>query len=457
MRVRLVLVAAATMGLAGSSQGQAAMSADQRIRILEQALRRQQEEIQQLRQELHQQKAVGQATSKQAEQADQKATEIQAAQKASPGAKWADKISLFGDGRIRYEGFFNQPSNAPGGTPVVARNRERLRFRIGATYRYSDELAATIRLVSGNPNDPISSNQSFTDEFTKKPISLDWAYLTFSPGKTFGLRPGAINLTGGKFAVPQFRVGEMVFDDDLSVEGFNEMFQLLDGSYGPLDQIRLWVEQWSFAEIANAQDGWVFGGQVNPIGHVGSVQLEGGIAQWWWLNPDLIAQALNTNNQLFNTNLVVKQTVNGKSQIVAYESGFNQTQLTFAATVPDVVETMPLKFFLDYVYNWQAATDEAQGVMAGVKFGQPKVRGDWAVSALYEYLGQEAAVSSFVWSDFGYGGTNVQGPVFELQYQVLDPFTISARTYLTNYIVARNPPTTNPTLVRLQLEGIVRF
>jgi hypothetical protein len=118
---------------------------------------------------------------------------------------------------------------------------------------------------------------------------------------------------------------------------------------------------------------------------------------------------------------------------------------------------MPLKFFLDYVYNWQAATDEAQGVMAGVKFGQPKVRGDWALSALYEYLGQEAAVSSFVWSDFGYGGTNVQGPVFELQYQVLDPFTITARTYLTNYIVARNPPTTNPTLVRLQLEGIVRF
>jgi hypothetical protein len=453
---RVLLVAAVVIGVLGVTCAQAAMSADQRIRLLEQALRRQQEEIQELRQELHQQKAVGQATSKQAEQADQKATEVQTAQKASPGAKWADKISLFGDGRIRYEGFFNQPST-PGGSPVVARNRERLRFRIGATYRYSDELAATIRLVSGDPNDPISSNQTFTDEFTKKPISLDWAYLSFSPGKTFGIRPGLVNLTGGKFAVPQFRVGEMVFDDDLSVEGFSEMLQLLDGSVGPLDQVRLWVEQWSYAEIANAQDGWVFGGQVNPIGHVGSVQLEGGIAQWWWLNPDLIAQALNTNSQLFNTNEVVKETVGGESQIVAYKSGFNQTQLTFAATVPDVVETMPIKFFLDYVYNWQAATTQAQGVMAGVKVGQPKVRGDWALSALYEYLGQEAAVSSFVWSDFGVGGTNVQGPVFEVQYQVLDPFTISARTYLTNYIVARDPPTTNPTLVRLQLEGVVRF
>jgi hypothetical protein len=443
MRTRRALAAAVSLGLLGPACAQGAMTADQRIRVLEQALRRQQEEIQQLRQELHQQKAIGQATSKQAEQADQKATEVQTAQKASPGAKWADKISLFGDGRIRFEGFYNQPHGE--GAVVTARNRVRLRFRLGATYRYSDELAATIRLVSGNPNDPISSNQTFTDEFTKKPISLDWAYLTFSPGKTFGLRPGMINLTGGKFAVPQFRVGEMVFDDDLSVEGFNEMFQLLDGSYGPLDQVRVWVEQWSYAEIANAQDGWVFGGQVNPIGHVGSVQLEGGIAQWWWLNPDLIAQALNTNSQLFNTNLVTKETVNGK------------TQITFAATVPDVVETMPFRFFLDYVYNWQAATTQRQGVQAGIKFGQPKVRGDWAASALYEYIGQEAAISSFTWSDFGFGGTNVQGPVFELQYQVLDPFTVSARTYLTNYIVARDPPTTNPTLVRFQLEGLVRF
>src|SRR5262249_55190332 len=91
MRVRALLVAAVvTIGVLGATCAQAAMSADQRIRVLEQALRRQQQEIQQLRQELHQQKAVGQATSKQAEQADQKATEVQAAQKAGPSAKWAD-------------------------------------------------------------------------------------------------------------------------------------------------------------------------------------------------------------------------------------------------------------------------------------------------------------------------------------------------------------------------------
>src|SRR5262249_15848820 len=50
----------------------AGMSDSQRIKLLEDAMRRQQEEIRQLRQELQQQRAVGQATQKQAEQADQK-------------------------------------------------------------------------------------------------------------------------------------------------------------------------------------------------------------------------------------------------------------------------------------------------------------------------------------------------------------------------------------------------
>ena len=50
--------------------------------------------------------------------------------------------------------------------------------------------------------------------------------------------------------------------------------------------------------------------------------LEGGVAQWWWLNPNFIAQALNTNSSLFNSNLV---TTNGDGDITGYDSGFNQT------------------------------------------------------------------------------------------------------------------------------------
>jgi hypothetical protein len=448
MRI-VVLLCVALAEVLAPVAGWARMSAEERIRALEESIRRQQEEIRELRREINEQKTSGTLTRQQAQKAEEKATAIETVQKSIP--KWVDKLSLFGDVRIRHEGFYNQPTEK--GEPIGARNRERLRARIGATFRYSDELSATIRLASGNPNDPISTNQTFTGEFTRKPINLDWAYLTFAPGKTFGIRPGLVSLTGGKFAVPQFRVGELIWDDDLSVEGFSQVFQALAEPVGPLDQLRIFVEQWTFNEAANEQDGWIFGGQVNPVGHVGAVQLEGGVAQWWYLNPDFIAQALNTNSSLFNTNLVTK---NKDGDITGYVSGFNLTNLTAQATLPDVLEQMPLRIFADYVYNWQAATSQANGFQAGVKLGQTKVRGDWAVSALYEYLQQEAVVSSFNWSDFGFGGTNVQGPVIAADYQLLDPLTLTAKTFFVNYLTAPTN-TTNPTLIRLQLDAQVRF
>jgi hypothetical protein len=433
----------------------AGMSDSQRIKMLEDAMRRQQEEIRELRQELQQQRAVGQATQKQAEQADQKVSTIEKNHPAAP-PKWLDKISMFGDGRVRVEGFYNQPQKNNATSPTTARTRERLRFRPGITYRYSDEIAATVRLASGDPNDPISSNQSFTNQFTKKPISLDWAYLTFSPGKSFGIRPGLFTLVGGKFGQQQFRVGEMLFDEDLSPEGFSEEFQFLDKPVGPLDQLRLWVQQWQFNEIANAQDGWIFGGQVNPVGHFGPLQLEGGVAQWWYLNPNQIAMALNTNSSLANTNAVIKQEVNGKKQIVAYQSGFNLTDSSLAATLPDVIETMPLRFFLEYVHNWQAVNGRDNATQVGMRLGQTRVRGDWSVTGLFESIDQEAALSAFTWSDFGPGGTNERGGMFELAYQVLDPLTLSARTFFTNYI---DKPfnMNNPTLLRLQIDALVRW
>ena len=427
----------------------ARMSAEERIRALEESIRRQQEEIRDLRREINEQKTSGTLTRQQAQKADEKATVLETAAKNLP--KWLDKLSLFGDIRIRYEGFFNQPTKE--GTPVGARNRERYRARIGVTFRYSDELSATIRLASGNPNDPISTNQTFTGDFTRKNINLDWAYITFTPGKTFGIRPGLVSLTGGKFAVPQFRVGELIWDDDLSVEGFSEVFQVLGQPVGALDQLRIFVEQWSFNEVANEQDGYIFGGQVNPVMHLGAVQLEGGVAQWWYLNPNSIAQALNTNSALFNTNLV---TTNSDGDVTGYVSGFNLTNVTAQATLPEVIEQMPLRIFADYVYNWQAATSQAHGFQAGVKLGQTKVRGDWAASALYEYLQQEAVVSSFNWSDFGFGGTNVQGPVIALDYQLLDPLTLTAKSFFVNYLTAP-AGSTNPTLIRLQLDAQVRF
>jgi hypothetical protein len=276
----------------------------------------------------------------------------------------------------------------------------------------------------------------------------------------------------------------MVFDEDISAEGVSETFQLLAKPIGALDQIKLHALQWTFSEVANKPDGWMFGGQVNPAWHFGAVQFEGGLGQYWWLNPDQIAQATSRNTTAFtasgapvanssfnsslvNTNLVRVRTIQpptpkgGKkpaafTSITGFQSGFDQSNAVLAATLPNVAGTQPLRLWGDYVYNWEAANDEAQGWLAGLRLGQTKVKDDWSIYGLYEWLDQEAAISAFTWSDFGNGGTNQKGPVLGLDYQLLNPLTVSARAYFTNF-VDRPAGTSNPTQTRFQLDALVKF
>lgn len=352
--------------LVASTGADAAMSVDERLRALEGLVRQQAREIDQLRGELRQQKAIGNATQQQAERAEEQTKAVEKKVTASV-PEWFSKFTPFGDIRVRQEGFYNQAKpKEGGGSAIHARNRTRLRWRLGLKYAYSDELSVTTRLASGNPDDPISTNETLEGNFSRKNVNLDWAYLTVTPGKSFGIRPGLLTVNAGKFPNPMFKVGEMVFDEDLSPEGFNETVALLGQPIGPLDQVKLHAQQWTFDEVSNSQDGWMFGGQVNPTAHFGNVLLEGGIGQYWWLNSDLIAQATNTNSTIrpFTTNLL-DRTVDddGDTVVTGFTGAFNQTNLTLAATVPDVVGAMPVKFFGDYVYNWDSPDDNAHGFM----------------------------------------------------------------------------------------------
>jgi len=483
-RRRILAGGLALLLLLGPAARAFAESAEERrLRALEETLRQTQQQVEELRRQLDQQKAAAQETDKKVTEAAITAKTANAdAKKITSLPDWLNRTTLFGDVRYRQEGFYHQPRL--NGQDVTARNRERVRARLGVRVAYSDEISATIRAASGNINDPISTNETLTNNFTRKNFNLDWGYLTFAPGQSFNLRPGVVSINAGKFPLTMFRTDELVLDEDLAPEGLNETFQLLSQPHGVLDQVKLHAFQWTFDEVSNNQDGWTLGGQVNPSLHFGNVQVEAGLAQYWWLNPDLIAQSLsknttaftasgapvanpNFNSTLVNTNLLVTKniqpptTVPGKTPapftaITGYQSGFNESNFTLAATVPNVMLAKSLRLWADYVYNWDAATDDAHGWQAGARLGQTKVRGDWSLYSFYEHLGQEAAISAFTYSDFGLGGTNVEGPVVGLDYQLLNPLTLTARSHFVNFI-NRPAGMTNPTLTRLQLDALVKF
>jgi hypothetical protein len=445
----LVVVAVAWAG-----QALAETPTEKRLRLLEEQLQRAEREIKELRGQVQQQKAIGQATQKQAEDAQEqaKATTAQAA-KSWEAPDWLKRTTLFGDVRVRHDGLYNQQHTS--GQVVTANNRERIRARLGVKFALSDELSTTIRVATGNANDPISTNEDLSNSFGRKNVNLDWAYMTLTPGKSFGIRPGLVSMNAGKFPNPIFRVGELVWDDDLSPEGFSQTISLLDKPRGVLDQVRIHALEWSAAEVSNGSDAWMFGGQINPLMHIGGAEIEAGLAQYGWVNVDRVAQNINTNSSLKTTNLLVKETVGGKSTVTAFQSGFEQTNGALSVTFPNVIGAQPVKLFGDYVHNWDAVK-AGNGWQAGLRLGQTKVKGDWSLVGYYEQLEQDAVLAMFTYSDFGTGGTNQEGPVIGAEYQLMNPLTLSVKSSFTN-LMDRPADMVNQTEVRLLVDAIVKF
>lgn len=148
-------------------------------------------------------------------------------EKAQEGiARQIGGINFSGDLRLRYEPTFGQQNIlANGANPAVLGNElgERNRFRVRARFamrgKIGNEFDWGVRLASGGFGDDISTNQTLTDFFNRKPFALDQAYIAWTPEKVKGLR-----LQAGKFEVPWLRT-EMTLDNDLDPEGFSQTYR----------------------------------------------------------------------------------------------------------------------------------------------------------------------------------------------------------------------------------------
>ena len=134
-------------------------------------------------------------------------------------------VRFSGDIRLRSESIFGQSNNlATAGNPaalgneLTPRHRMRLRARLTMRGTISDEFDWGLRIASGSFADNISTNQTMTDFYNRKPFALDQAFVTYKPKRVPGLR-----LQGGKFE-PPWTATEMTIDSDLMVEGFNESY-----------------------------------------------------------------------------------------------------------------------------------------------------------------------------------------------------------------------------------------
>lgn len=152
-------------------------------------------------------------------------------------------FSFSGDFRLRDEPYFGGPI-APSGTnnQSQVRDRERYRARFYINAKLNDDISGGLALASGDINDPISTNQTANQFFTRKPFYLDKAFIDYTPHQI-----KALTLIGGKFAYPWYNT-ELTWDKDISPEGVAQKLEWKSDDWRVLKQFALVGFELPFAE-----------------------------------------------------------------------------------------------------------------------------------------------------------------------------------------------------------------
>jgi Putative porin len=151
-------------------------------------------------------------------------------------------ISFAGDLRVRDESYSGGPIN-----DSQDRNRERYRARFYINAKLDDDISGGIGLSTGDLNDPITSNQTANQFFTRKPFALDRAFIDYTPHQW-----KALTFIGGKFAYPWYRT-QLTWDDDIFPEGVAEKLEWKSDNWHVLRQFAFIGFQLPFAETQNPE------------------------------------------------------------------------------------------------------------------------------------------------------------------------------------------------------------
>jgi hypothetical protein len=349
---------------------------------------------------------------------------------------WWERLTFYGDLRVRYEGFFQDAQDS--------RQRGRYRVRFGVRTPIVEGLDLNLRLASGEAADVTSTNQTLTDFFNRKPINIDQASLTFTPR-----RARALTLGAGKFAYPVTRT-QMVWDDDVNWEGVFEQVTFRAGNAN----VRLVAVQSPLSDVGTGPDAMMFGEYAQANFRFGSHAIQLSVADYLFHNPDQLAVALEQRSAIRTqqTNVVRR---NESGRVVGYASGFHLVDTIAQATLSTGRADYPLVGTANVVVNTRAVDDENTGVWLAGTYGRASAVNTYALSYTFARVERDAVVSAFNFSDMG-PATNVLMNMASFSYAPRNRVNLDATVILTRLL---DTPTglTNPLLKRIQIDARVTF
>ncbi|MEK6714989.1 MAG: putative porin [Candidatus Omnitrophota bacterium] len=330
---------------------------------------------------------------------------------ALPG--WVKNMEWKGDLRLRNEYIDKDPGRG--------NDRQRIRLRYGFKSKVNDKVSFSAGLASGNDNAATSTNQTLEQEFDKKAIWIDYAFVNYDP-------TAWLNLKGGRFPNPFFTT-DMVWDSDINFDGGVIALKHALNSAESKTPLEGYFTS-AFLPIDNrstsARDLWLLGlqGGVNAK-FADFASLKSGLAFYNFHSLEGYPTATLAQD---------KGTNSASGGNIKYDFNIVNPTLELELNNPFGLG-IPLTFIGDFAEN-NGAPAKNQAWRAGIAIGK-KVKGigDWRLLGQYSRIAADALFDAFPDSDFDGGGTNAKGWEVLFDYGLAKNVVFSLDYYNTEPIV----------------------
>lgn len=340
----------------------------------------------------------------------------------------ASRLKISGDMRVR--GQQDYPDN---GKPN--RHSDQVRGRIGATYAVSDLFTVGARLVTGNPDDPRSTDAQLSGFDKDLTVSLDQAYIQLNLDK--------LKVNAGKIPQPFTRT-ELVWDGDVSPQGISANYKTPFANGGAF---RANGMVFVIDRQGTGSDSTMLGGQLgydSPA--LGNWKYDFSAAYYKYTIGDM----RGANPTYWRTNLLRPD---GR-----YLSDFHLVDTIVGISYSGLSEKWPLRFVGDYVKNTGARTSADTGYGADLLLGRISSPGDWRFGYGYAMAQADAVMSAFSHDNTSIA-TNYRLHTLSMDYVPSKNTVISAvwyhyKPYNAIYAGSNNP---SDWLNRVRLAFLVNF
>jgi hypothetical protein len=304
---------------------------------------------------------------------------------------WLQTFKMKGDFRFRYQHEKKDGS--------IARERERLRFRLGVEAKVNNSIKIVSGLATG-ATDPRSTNQTLENNFEPKNVNLDYLFADVTLNEI-------LQFQAGKIKNPLFNACDLLWDTDINPEG--AAFLLTKNSL--LENLDLFVNSaWLVLdEVSSSKDDpYILVLQPGVNWRITeNVNLKIGAAYYSYSNVKgtRMKKTVGTNSGI-SKDLLVAGAFTG-SLTYKYDAPKIDAEFGIRA-ISDFIPYVGL--FGEYLKNSDPSTNN-KGTLAGVRFGFEKVSNpmEWQFSYSNRKLEKDAALDIFPDSDFYGGKTNVKG------------------------------------------------